>query len=106
VFQGSSEYCNDQYGADDTIKQYSPELTFRKLLAASMMSDVCTAAAADETSVLGKYLTCQSTGAVAACALREAMSQCGAFVSVIRMYPYPTSQSLLLLFDLDTNFLA
>jgi hypothetical protein len=84
VFQGSSEYCNDQYGDDGKTKLYSPNLTLRKLLAASMMSDACTAAAADETSVLGKYITCQSTGALAACVVKEALFQCPGFVSVIR----------------------
>eukprot|EP00953_Heterococcus_sp_UTEX-ZZ885_P010974 6371-Heterococcus_DN1.PRE.2 len=69
---GSSQLCGDysELGA-------SPDLKFRLVLAGSMMSDACTASAADETSVLGKYLTCQSKGATAACAFRGALSACG-----------------------------
>ena len=75
-------FCSDQsYSSGVTIKEASPDSDFRLLLTESMMSDACTAAAADEASVLGKYLTCQSKGASTTCAFEEVLPRCEAKAS-------------------------
>jgi hypothetical protein len=75
VRQQNSDRCNTKY--ENGVTTYpTPEKQFRVTLAGSMRSDACAAAAADTTSVLGKYLTCQSQAAITACAVKQGVNQC------------------------------
>jgi hypothetical protein len=75
VRQQNSDRCNTRYENGVSIPP-TPEKQFRVVLAGSMSSDACLVAAADETSVLGKYLTCQSQAAITACAIKQGANQC------------------------------
>jgi hypothetical protein len=75
VRQQNSDSCDTRYENGVNIPP-TPEKQFRVALAGSMSSDACAAAAADTTSVLGKYLTCQSQAAITACAIKRGVGHC------------------------------